>query len=132
MVCSLLHQGSDSSQIHVFPRVIKVHPPWMLSMTFENCPLVTELKFKMSQNGQFLYSQFQLCHKRAGWYQMLIHTLKKKWSQNGHQNGSTLEPFWKTAPLFKSGAIFSLIIIFEKKQTVPLTKVVPFAKTVPQ
>ncbi len=43
------------------------------------------------------------------------HHWKKKWSQNG----STLEPFWKSAPLFKSGAVFSLIIIFEKK-TVPL------------
>ncbi len=31
-------------------------------------------------------------------------TLKKKWSQNG----STLELFWKTAPLFKSGAVFYL------------------------
>ena len=41
-------------------------------------------------------------------------SLKKKWSQNG----SNLE-------------LFSLIIMFEKK-TVPLTKVVPFAKTAPQ
>ncbi len=46
-------------------------------------------------------------------------TLKKKWSQNG----STLEPFWKMAPPFKSGGIFSLIIMFEKK-TVALTEVV--------
>ncbi len=37
----------------------------------------------------------------------------------------------KTAPLFKSGAVFSLIIMFKKK-TVPLTKVVPFAKTARQ
>ncbi len=41
------------------------------------------------------------------------------------------EPFWKTVQLCYSGAIFSLIIMFEKK-TVPLTKVVPFAKTAPQ
>ncbi len=33
-----------------------------------------------------------------------ISTLKKKWSQNG----STLELFWKTVPLFKCGAVFLL------------------------
>ncbi len=42
-----------------------------------------------------------------------MYALKKKWSQNG----SILEPFWKTAPLIISGAVFSIIIMFEK--TVP-------------
>ncbi len=40
------------------------------------------------------------------------HHWKKKWSQNG----SSLELFWKTASLFKSGAIFSLIIMFVLKR----------------
>ena len=35
---------------------------------------------------------------------VILSPLKKKWSQNG----SSLDPFWKTAPLFKSGAVFFL------------------------
>ncbi len=43
---------------------------------------------------------------------------EKKWSQNG----STLEPFWKTVPLWRVEQFFSLIIMFRKKYG---TKIVP-------
>ena len=36
---------------------------------------------------------------------------KKKWSQNG----STLEPFWRTVPTLRVELFFSLIIMFGKK-----------------
>ncbi len=44
--------------------------------------------------------------------------------KKGSQNGASEEPFWKTAPLWQSGAIFSFIIMFRKK-TAPFEKEEP-------
>ena len=43
-----------------------------------------------------------------------------------------VELFGKNGSTLLKWTHFSLIIMFEKKKTVPLTKVVPFAKTAPQ
>ena len=93
-------------------------------------------KVTINVNGQGQRSRPNAWHTAVDvWGSALLSTAKsnmshyhteKKWSQNG----STLEPFWKTVPLSRVELFFSLIIMFEKK-TVPPTKVVPFAKMAP-
>ena len=90
-------------------------------------------KFKMGE--PFVGPQLSSARKNGPPYKMTpncnfscrenfqFYSLKKKCNQNG----SSVELFGKTVPLFKSGAILSLIIMFENK-TVPLNKVVPFLK----
>ncbi len=52
----------QKSECRFFDQV-PIHVDAKSVLKLENCPLVAELKFKMSQNMQFLC--FQLCHQRA-------------------------------------------------------------------
>ena len=70
-------------------------------------------------NNQSGYKQDNLTWKKplVDWACSSINTEKKG-----------AEPFWKMVPLWRVEPFFPSIIMFEKK-TMPLTKVVPFAKT---